>query len=70
MPGSHLPLELSPISLPLQSFKFIVEAWGHSYTMREQVALIESLEPCCRFDVSSGIGCYLAAIAPAWLWLE
>ncbi|KAI7836781.1 hypothetical protein COHA_009361 [Chlorella ohadii] len=33
-----------------QSFKFIVEAWGHSYTMREQVALIESMEPCCRFQ--------------------
>ena len=35
----------------MQSFKFIVEAWGHSYTMREQVALIESMEPCCRFQV-------------------
>lgn len=53
MPGSHLTLHLCPMSHPLQSFKFIVEAWGHSYTMREQVALIESLEPCCRFDVSA-----------------
>lgn len=56
-----LPLIMLPPHVHPQSFKFVVEAWGHSYSMAEQVALIESMEPCCQFEVRRHIAFY-----PRW----
>lgn len=35
---------------PDQSFKFVVDTWGCTYTMSQQIDLIESMEGCTRFQ--------------------
>lgn len=34
---------------PEQSFKFVVEAWGATYTMKQQIDLIDRMEGCTNF---------------------
>lgn len=53
---SHVCLQHHPPPPFLQSFRFIVDFWGGSLQIPEQVALIETLEEPTQFKVSVRLG--------------